>query len=267
MRLRERLLRLFILCAVVPLVAIALLGYVRSLRTLDALVESRTRVQVERMAQVFRDRLDHLESDVNLVSANVETQKYLAAVAAGDLARVDGLRAAHDAYLRDVWALMQFAYERLTIRDTGGRTVTLLGEPASPGLPEASPQIRPILRTIRSADGAPLGELELRPRAPELVRGVGLDDRFGDRGWNLLFDRSAGRVIVSGAAGELAGDLHRSPPRSRPWRRDPAAFATISPVSAGSPRTSASSRRRGRCSRRPRSTSSPGRCCASAPSI
>jgi hypothetical protein len=68
MRLRQRLLGLFALFAVVPLLAIGSLGYARALRSLDALLTSRTAAQAEHLTRVLGDRIDALHSDIALLS-------------------------------------------------------------------------------------------------------------------------------------------------------------------------------------------------------
>jgi signal transduction histidine kinase len=204
MRLRHRLLGLFALCAVAPLLAIGVFSHVRSLRTVEALVESRAVAQAERMARVFRDRLDHLESDMSLLSGNEETQQLLAAHASGDVAAVPALTASHDRYIAELWRNMQFGYERVTLRDVSGLPVLALGDnPVTDTIPWAAPGgpriVRPIVAT---GGGARLGELEVRPRLGDLLRGVGLEDRFGERGRNLLLDRESGRILGSGGRGD-----------------------------------------------------------------
>ena len=74
MRLRQRLLALFVVFAVVPLLAIGGYDYVHSIRILDALVVTQTDVLAGRVAATLRDRLDLQESDLALLSGNEETQ-------------------------------------------------------------------------------------------------------------------------------------------------------------------------------------------------
>ena len=204
MKLRQRLLGLFTLFAVVPLLAIGALGYSQSLKSLKQLVETRTAVQATRMERVLRDRLDRLESDIGLLTENEETQRFLTAVARGDSVAAGALLETTDTYLQELWRSIQFGYLRVLLRDSSGRNVFVLGDTETVvvrGIASVVPSVsRPIVATT---DGSRIGEIELRLRISEVLRDVGLEDRFGERGSNLLFDRELQRIVeIGGGAGE-----------------------------------------------------------------
>jgi len=199
MRLRHRLLGLFALFAVLPLLAVGALGYSRSLKSLKQLVESRTSVQATRMERLLRDRLDRLESDIGLLTENEETQRFLGAVAHGDSLMAGSLRQTTDTYLQELWPSIQYGYLRVLLRDEGGRNVFVLGDSEAVALRGIVSMVPSVVRPIvASLDGARIGEIELRLRISEVLRGVGLDDGFGERGSNLLFDREHQRVLETG---------------------------------------------------------------------
>jgi signal transduction histidine kinase len=207
MRLRQRLLGLFALFAVVPLLAIGSLGYARALRSLDALLTSRTAAQAEHLTRVLGDRIDALHSDIALLSGNQETQEVLAALARGDSAAARQRAPTLQRYLDTLWRAMQAPYHRIEIRDHRGGIVVALGAPPSedPRLVLAT-ELPPLVRPILPLGGGPaLGRLELHPRLAELTRGVAFDDRFGERGRNLLLDRSRGLLVAGSGALEAAG--------------------------------------------------------------
>lgn len=169
------------------------------------------------MARVFRDRLDLLESDIALMSGNEETQRLLALIAAGDTAAAREQVRAHDRYIADLWRVVQSGYGAVTLRDSSGAIVSELGDashrydvtasgldrsPSGDGM-IGSGSVWRIVRPVVDLNGAHLGELEVQPLPGELLRGVGLDERFGERGRNLLVERSSHRLVAgSGANGE-----------------------------------------------------------------
>jgi signal transduction histidine kinase len=207
MRLRQRLLGLFALFAVVPLLAIGSLGYARALGSLEALLTSRTAVQADHLARVLRDRIDALHSDIALLSGNQETQEVLAALARGDSAAARQRSPTLQRYLETLWPAMQASYHRIEIHDTADRIVAELGAAPSPeNRPAAALELPALIRPILPPAGGPaIGRLTLHPRLAELTRGVAFDDRFGERGRNLLMDRSRGLLAAGSGALEAAG--------------------------------------------------------------
>lgn len=200
MRLRHRLLGLFGLFAVTPLLAIAAFGYARSLRSLDALVENEASEQAERIARALRDRLDHMESDIALLSGNEETQQLLAASAVGDTASAAARLPSAERYLDELWSTMHYGYERIAIADRKGRVVLLRQDAQFQDGLTRRDGLTPIVRAIVGLDGSgPIGQLDLRPRATELLPAREIQQGFGQRRLNMLVDRGAGsRILASG---------------------------------------------------------------------
>lgn len=198
MRLRHRLLALFALFAVVPLLAIGGFDYVHSVQSLDALVESQTAIIAGRAASALRDRLDLQESDIALLAGNDETQRVLRS----RVSRAADSRAATqrlNAYMGELWATLRVGYEHITLRDAAGTIILVLEDPAGSELAQPSGAGTVVVRPILDGSNkAPLGRLELRPRVSELVRSSVLGERFGERGFTLVVDRERARVVQSG---------------------------------------------------------------------
>jgi signal transduction histidine kinase len=214
MRLRHRLLALFLLFAVVPLLAIGGFDYVHSERSLDALVESQTGVIAGRAAAALRDRLDLQESDIALLAGNDETQRVLRGRAARTTDSEAGAGAAQrlNVYLGELWTTLRVGYERVTLRDAAGGTLLVLEDPAGSDLAQSGTGATSVTRRILDeATHTPLGELELRPRVSELLRSSSLSERFGALGFTLLVDRDLGRVLQSGTVQAPPGTSLKPP--------------------------------------------------------
>ena len=77
MSLRARLLALFLLFAVVPLLALGGIEYVRSLRALEALIGAQNARVAQQLAETVAARAALLQSDLLLLAENAETQRWL----------------------------------------------------------------------------------------------------------------------------------------------------------------------------------------------
>jgi hypothetical protein len=125
MSLRARLLALFLLFAVVPLLALGGMEYVRSLRALEALIGAQNARVAERIAETIGNRAALLQSDLLLLAENAETQRWLVRRAVG---RDDSVAAgeAHQ-FLQDVWNRIGTSYASLVYRDRLGTEIYRLG--------------------------------------------------------------------------------------------------------------------------------------------
>lgn len=77
MSLRAKLLALFLSVAVVPLLAMGGVEYVRSLRALQALIAAQNARVAQRAAETIEARTTLLQSDLLLLAENAETQHWL----------------------------------------------------------------------------------------------------------------------------------------------------------------------------------------------
>jgi signal transduction histidine kinase len=209
MRLRHRLIGLFALFAVTPLLTIGALGYVRSLRSLEALIGAETSEHASRIARTLRARLDHLESDVALLSGNEETQRLLRAVTAGDEAGAAAQLPVTDRYLDQLWTTMRFGYYRLALLDPRGRPLWSRQDAVDSVAVTVSGGVVSMVRVIADSQGVPLGRLELHARSYELLPAAELQEGFGERRWNAVVARDGWQLLASGQSmqeGQLLPD-------------------------------------------------------------
>ena len=210
MSLRARLLALFLLFAVVPLLALGGIEYVRSLRALEALIGAQNARVAERIAETITERAALLQSDLLLLAENAETQRWLVRRAAGG----DDSASAVDAsqFLRDVWERIGPSYASLVYRDRSGTEIYRLGAPETDTPPSrdgtgqppnvsaqngatvqtAGPEEQPV-RDLQS--GASLGTVSLTPTLNGMLPVDALASGFGETGYGMVLDRSLGRVL------------------------------------------------------------------------
>jgi signal transduction histidine kinase len=209
MSLRARLLALFLLFAVVPLLALGGIEYVRSLRALEALIGAQNARVAERIAQSITDRFALLQSDLLLLAENAETQRWLVRRAAGG----DDSAAAAEAsqFLRDVWNRIGPGYASLVYHDPSGREIYRLGGVPETDTPPArsgtgQPPNAQESATVQTADpieqlvrdlqsGASLGRVSLTPTLTGILPVDALASGFGETGYGMVLDRTNGRVL------------------------------------------------------------------------
>jgi signal transduction histidine kinase len=211
MSLRARLLALFLLFAVVPLLALGGIEYVRSLRALEALIGAQNARVAKRIAETITDRAALLQSDLLLLAENAETQRWLVRHAAG---RDDSVAAADASeFLRDVWNRIGPGYSSLVYHDRSGTEIYRLGaapEPDPPPsrngagqLPNAQVQVRSTDQAIDSfalpvrdlQSGDSLGTVSLTPMVNGMLPVDALASGFGETGYGMVLDRSHDRVL------------------------------------------------------------------------
>jgi signal transduction histidine kinase len=210
MSLRARLLALFLLFAVVPLLALGGMEYVRSLRALEALIGAQNARVAERIAETITERAALLQSDLLLLAENAETQRWLVRRAAGG----DDSAAAVDAsqFLRDVWERIGPSYASLVFRDRSGTEIYRLGAAPDadtspsrngtgqpPNVPQESATVQTtdpeeqLVRDLQSGDS--LGTVSLTPMLNGMLPVDELASGFGETGYGMVLDRSRDRVL------------------------------------------------------------------------
>ena len=192
MSLRTRLLTLFLLVAVVPLLALGGVEYARSLRALEAMIASQNARVADRVAESVRNREALLQSDLHLLAENAETQRWLAQRAEG----VDDSAAAREAdrFVRDVWARLGSTYGGLSYTDPREHEVygfggTIIGGAPGELLHRVSLPIR------HRVTGAPLGRVTLLPSIAGRLPLDILASGFGETGHGMVLDRETGRIL------------------------------------------------------------------------
>ncbi len=201
MRLRHQLLLLFGTFALIPLLAMGMFDYARSLRHLEAVLSVQTQEIAERAGQELKDRLDLQESDLLILSENAETQRLLRLLATSAAAsEIAAARQTAEQYWQELWRTMHFGYERLALVDSAGRTQLRLG--AEPGAPFDPGMLRlpaapGLIRTVTDREtGATLGRLEYTALTADLVRSAIFRSVFGGQGRTFIVDRPARRILL-----------------------------------------------------------------------
>jgi signal transduction histidine kinase len=204
MPLRFKLLILFAVFGVIPLLIAGVLGYTRSVSTFEGLLARQTDAQAHRIVTELLDRIAMHESDINLLSNNAETQAVLRAVAAGaDSARVRQAREGADAYLTAFWTAIHGSFERVVIRDVSNAAVLELGEPVLAPADPRSTQMEqrramiPLTRAIRDTETRrTIGYIEYVPQYAQLLRVPSLGSAVGPSGYDMIVDRATGRPLM-----------------------------------------------------------------------
>ena len=120
MSLRARFIALFAALAVVPLVAVGVFDYVHSMRALETLIAEQVEPIVDRSATELRERFVLSESNLLLLTENVETQGLYDAYLSGDDGAFARVRAQAEPYMRQVWAVFESSLAWVEFRDTAG---------------------------------------------------------------------------------------------------------------------------------------------------
>ena len=190
MSLRAKLLALFLLLAVAPLLALGGIEYARSLRALEALIAAQNARVAQRVAEVLQSRAALLRSDLLLLAENSETHRWLARHAA--VPSDSSVDPAADRFLRDVWTRMSPTYDGLIYRDTRDRVIYQLGGSGRP----SGDLLEPVREPIRDPQsGAELGSVDLVPLQAAAFPLDILATGFGQTGYGMVVDRASGRVL------------------------------------------------------------------------
>lgn len=237
MSLRVKLLAMFGAFAVVPLLAIGVFDYARSMRALERLIGVQTSLIAERVASEVSDRYDRLQANLTLIAANEETRRLLSA--RGPSASAIALRTAQP-YFDELWSAMSELFVWVTIRDSAGRELYRFGDsrsvpdPLSPATELPDQDSYALTQPIIGRDGQAHGSIAAAVRLSPLLPAEALASRFGRSGYTALIDRASGRVLHGAAHGEALADVIRRPMGSRSPR------GAISLTAGGTPVTSVS---------------------------
>lgn len=197
MSLRAKILALFLVLAALPVLGLGAFVYSRSLRAVETLVAAQnTRIAV-RIAEAVEARAARLESDLLLLSENVETQRWLVAHTAGRVTEV--VEAEGREFLDEVWRRVGSGYAGVQLADAAGRVLYGAGRsaesrPARTGLP-------PIERPIRElTSGRPLGTIRVEPILGAMLPLDVITAGFGEQSYGLVVDRANDRILYAADA-------------------------------------------------------------------
>ena len=186
MRLRVKVLGLFLLLGMLPLVALGAVEYIRSLRAVESLLVAQNARLADRAAAGIAVRTRRLESDVLLLTDNAESQRWLRREANDTTSAAELQR-----FLADALVQMRGSYRDVALTDAGGRSLTV----ADAGI-NGDDVLAPFVRTIRDdATGRELGTIRVRARTTTLLRTDEVAPGFGERGHSVVIDRATGAMV------------------------------------------------------------------------
>lgn len=191
MTIRGKVLALFFLFAIAPLLALGAFSYVRSVGALQELVRTQTTLIASSAAAELGARYASEQANLGLLADNVETERILRAGAAPGA--VDAARAEALPYLSDVWREIGRDFNWASLRDSAGVEALRLGAMAD----EADAQHGYIeIREVREPrSGRLLGTVQVALRLDSLLPRTALNARLGRRGSALVIDRGGDSVL------------------------------------------------------------------------
>ena len=202
MSLRAKLLALFLVLAVAPLLALGGIEYARSLRALEALIAAQNARVAERVAQVLETRAALLRSDLLLLAENSETQRWLTHRLAEP--RDSAVDPAADGFLREVWTRISPSYDGLVYRDPQDRVIYQLGNAGTP----SRDLLAPVREAVREPEaGTLLGSVALSPLQAAAFPLEILASGFGETGYGMVIDRERGLVLYHPNRATSGGEL------------------------------------------------------------
>jgi signal transduction histidine kinase len=202
MSLRAKLITLFALLVVTPIVALGVVTYIRSLQAVEDLVATRTLGIAQRAADEIRGSYALRQSDLLLLAENAETQRLYRAHGTGNAEETQAAQRAADEYLQRAWQLVGGSYRFAEFRDVAGASLFRLGSATGdPAFADGDQPIDPtdilfVTQPIRDLDsGNDLGTLRAAVRLRTLLPDDALQVAFGRSGYSAVVDRSTGRVL------------------------------------------------------------------------
>jgi signal transduction histidine kinase len=219
MSLRSKLVALFLALAVVPLVAVGVLGWAQSLRALETLLSIETMALAGDAASALGQQLARQESDALLLGENTETERLYAARAPERSAAL----AQADTFMRAAWRQMAGDYRSLELLDAGGALMYRIGAPdvrGSAGVERTVPVVRTI---VDPGSGQARGSLVLQASLDALLPRDMLERRVGKEGYTVIVDRATDRVVYHPRIA-WAGQRASSLAHTERWGDDAAAM-------------------------------------------
>jgi signal transduction histidine kinase len=212
MTIRGKVLALFFLFAVAPLLALGVFSYVRSIGALQDLVRTQTTLIASRAAAELGARYASVQANLGLLTDNVETERVLSAGAGA----ANAARAEAPPYLLDVWREIGRDFNWASLRDSAGVEVLRLGTAAAD--PDATHGYIETREVRDPRSGRLLGTVQVALRLDSLLPRTALDARLGRRGSSLVIDRGGDSVLFE-ARGENMAAISTSREVLGAWQR------------------------------------------------
>lgn len=220
MTLRAKLLALFAVLGVVPILALGVFNYRRSMEALENLIRSRTGSIARQGAEEIGQLYAHRQSDLLLLAGNAETLYLYRAHAEGNPAVWEKALSTANHYLLHAWEVVGASYQCVEFRDTAGEVLYELGSNQGP-----SQDVVEITLPIRDLETSrELGTLATTVHLDAILRRERLDISFGQEGYSVVFDRKNDlilhyprRAFIQQSLSKLIGP--------EGWQVDPAIFS------------------------------------------
>jgi len=162
---------------------------------IQELIVAQTDTLVRQAAASVADRYALVNSDLLLLSENVEVQRLLHEIARGDSSAIREAQRAADDYLRTVWRLAGASYTSAELTDTRGvRLWDAANDSTSRGIADRLLTVSQPVRDLEST--RILGRVTLAPRPTTLWARDLFAPSFGRSGYGVVIDRMTGRVLV-----------------------------------------------------------------------
>jgi signal transduction histidine kinase len=194
MSLRNQLLALFAALAVVPLLAIGVVDYVRSIDALERLIGAQTGVIAEDTANEVADRYSAINAHVALLAGNSVVTSYLD-TPSHETRHVDSIGRA---YLRELGDLTRPMIARVNFHDATGRLVPTLGDLYGETA-DRQESVYLISQVITSPSGGVLGRMHAAIKVNALIPRDLINRRFGRHGWTAIADIKDGSYLATSA--------------------------------------------------------------------
>jgi signal transduction histidine kinase len=206
MSLRRQLLALFAALAVVPLLAVGVTDYIRSIKALEDVIASQTAVIAGKASDELRERYAAASTNLALFAENTAARQLLESAASG---KIDSDTTALT-YLRRLRAVTRKQFAWIAYRDADGKPVTTLDDSAGRTNPVDNLYIASV--PIRGRNGRVIGRVDAAIRMDSVFPRPPLDARFGRGGRTVVVDTATGAYLyVGGGATPL--------PPFREWRQ------------------------------------------------
>jgi signal transduction histidine kinase len=198
--LRTRLLSLFAALAVVPIVALSIFDYFRSMEAVRRLIADQTSQIAGRAALKLSENLEIVVADLRLLADNAETERFYDAWIRRDLIAVAHARPAFRAYIDQAWRVMDQRLASVAFQDTLGKVLDRLGAGGSEtGFSaqafEPAGTMHTLTVPIYSAHGrATIGRVVATAQVEALMPSALMETSVGHHGYTIVAD-SVGRAV------------------------------------------------------------------------
>lgn len=188
MSLRSKLLGLFAVLAVLPLIGLGIFDYVRSLSAVRRMIADQTSVIAERTANQLGARFQIISGDLQLLADNDETHRLFEVLGRRDSLAVTAARVGASTYLETAWRVIGTDYAWIALQDTAGKEILRAGpRDAGSQFAGVAGPLQLVRIPVRIDQRAPVaGWVVAAVRADALIPRAVLETRFGRGGYTLI---------------------------------------------------------------------------------